>query len=360
MRSHSTVVIRASSPAKPWEAFPATRYLGSKRKLLGVLHEVFSRLEFETALDPFCGTGSVAYLLKTMGKSVTASDALLFNTTSARALVENDEVQLGCLAQSLVAGLPFEHGESGFIEQEFDGLFFEADENRFLDGILPRIHQLDEMKKALALHALGQACLAKRPYNLFHRANLAMRRRDVGRSFGNKATWDKPFSLHFASFATQADAAVMRGRAQCRAMNADVFEIEPGGFDLVYLDPPYVSAAGVGVDYLDYYHFLEGLCSPSDWGKRLLHRYRHKPLAGRGNSPWSDSRRIEEAVAEMLSRFCASILVISYRSDGIPSLEHIETALRRLGKVVEVIDLGQYTYALSRNRRSREALLVAR
>jgi adenine-specific DNA methylase len=356
------------SPSRPldaldqdaWKAFPATRYLGSKRKLLGALSEVFSRLCFETALDPFCGTASVAYLLKVMGKSVTACDALLFNATSARALVENDDVVLGELADTLVAGLPQETGEPGFIEQEFEGIFFENHENRFLDNVLPRIHALSGMTKELALYALGQACLAKRPYNLFHRANLAMRRRDVARSFGNKVTWDRPFADHFRSFAQQSDRALVPGRAPCCARVSDVFDIDPYGFDLVYLDPPYVSAAGIGVDYVDYYHFLDGLCAPWQWSQRLLRQYRHKPLDGRRGSPFSDSKRIEEAFEAVLSRFDRATLVISYRSDGIPSLERIELKLQKMGKKVERVDLGQYTYALSRNRLSREAVLIAR
>jgi len=32
-----------------------------------------------------------------------------------------------------------------------------------------------------------------------------------------------------------------------------------GNYDLAYIDPPYISAQGVGVDYLEFYHFLEGL-----------------------------------------------------------------------------------------------------
>jgi hypothetical protein len=46
----------------------------------------------------------------------------------------------------------------------------------------------NEYKRAIAYSALCQACLAKRPYNLFHRANLYMRTQDVERSFGNKTT----------------------------------------------------------------------------------------------------------------------------------------------------------------------------
>jgi adenine-specific DNA-methyltransferase len=346
----------AAAPA-PWERFPRTRYLGSKRKLLGPLAAVFARLEFDTALDPFCGTGAVAYLLKCLGKRVTAADALEANAVSARALVENDGATLGARIDELLDGLPDPAAPPGFVEQTFDELFFERDENRFVDQLLERIHQRDGAVRDLALHALFQACLAKRPYNLFHRANLSLRRRDVARSFGNKATWDTPFPVLMRRFAAAADRAVFGGR-RCRARCADALAHAPGEHDLVYLDPPYVSARGNRVDYLDYYHFLEGLSRPADWGARILHRYKHKPLAGRGESPWCDPARITAAFAETIARYAGATLVVSYRSDGIPSIDEITGFLVRAGKRVEIVDAGKYTYALSRNRRSREVVLV--
>ncbi|MCP4604078.1 MAG: DNA methyltransferase [Proteobacteria bacterium] len=347
-----------SSRLRNWESFPKTRYLGSKRKLLGMLVDVFDNLSFESALDPFSGTGAVAYLLKTMGKSVTASDTLESNVITARALVENSHTTLGDTVIALTDGLPDANASVGFVAKTFEGIFFTHNENCFIDGILPRIQNLSGEKKDLALWALFQACLVKRPYNLFHRANLEMRLRKVERSFGNKTTWERPFSELIHRFAAQADSAVFDSGRLCRSICADVMEIDPSGFDLVYLDPPYVSARGAGVDYFDYYHFLEGLSSPKNWSSRILNRYKHKPLKGRGESPWCDPKRICSVFESAIGGFSDSVLVISYRSDGIPSIVEIETYLKKAGKRVEIIDTGPYTYALSRNRRSREVVLV--
>jgi len=44
--------------------FPKTRYQGSKRKILPWMHSVFKKLEFDTVLDGFGGTGVVSFLLK--------------------------------------------------------------------------------------------------------------------------------------------------------------------------------------------------------------------------------------------------------------------------------------------------------
>lgn len=344
----------------PWLRFPNTRYLGSKRKLMPFLQYAFERLEFDRALDPFSGTASVAYLLKTMGKNVTAADNLQANFIAARALIQNNSVRLGTRVDALIADLPEDGDSPGFVESTFEGIFFERMENRFIDRVLPRAHALTGYRRDLALYALFQACLAKRPYNLFHRANLNMRKRNVPRSFGNKKTWDTPFSTLMKRYSTATDAAVCTCHPgqQCVALCSDVLDLDPSRYDFVYLDPPYISAKGAGVDYLDYYHFLEGLASPSNWGDRILHRYKHKPLSGRGKSPWCDPKRVGNEFEKVIRHYRETEFAISYRSDGIPSPDEICSFLKKAGKRVHVLDGGKYTYALSRNRRSREILFL--
>jgi adenine-specific DNA-methyltransferase len=352
--------VNGGEAKRKWELFPQTRFLGSKRKLLILLDDAFSRIEFETALDPFAGTGAVAYLLKTLGIRVTASDYLESNATISRALVANSTVRLSkSILEELVVE-PDDNADPGFIEQTFEGIFFKTLENRFIDAALNRIGKLDGPMRDLALYCLFQSCLAKRPYNLFHRANLSMRNRDVSRSFGNKTTWETPFEVLLRRNAKEANAAIIDTGQPCKALCADVFEIDPSGYDVVYLDPPYVSAKGSGVDYLDYYHFLEGLANPHDWQKRILHKYKHKPLEGRGESPFGKPATIKDAFEKTVRRFSGSTLVISYRSDGIPSIEELAEILVKAGKQVEIIDSGKYTYALSRNKRSREVVLMGR
>ena len=38
-------------------------------------------------------------------------------------------------------------------------------------------------------------------------------------------------------------------------MNSDIFDVKDD-YDLVYIDTPYISQKGGGVDYHDFYHFL--------------------------------------------------------------------------------------------------------
>ncbi len=337
--------------------FPRTRYQGSKRKLLPALADVFARLEFDTALDAFGGTGAVAYLLKSMGKTVTYNDAHRFNHVVGRALIANSATRLEPDAAAALLRRTPGRDYDDVVARTFDGLFFPRAENRWIDRVVQNIDALPRgFRRDVARFALFQACLAKRPYNLFHRANLAMRTRDVPRSFGNKTTWETPFATHFLRAVDEANAAVFSNGRRNRATRRDAAAADPA-VDLVYVDPPYVSARGTGVDYLDYYHFLEGLCRYDAWPGLVDARRKHRPIRHE-SSPWCDPARIEGAFDALFGHFARAHLVVSYRSEGTPSIAALRRLLRRHGRRVQTATRA-YRYALSPNARVREALLVA-
>lgn len=339
--------------------FPATRYLGSKRKLAATIVKQLGDLEFTTVLDAFGGTGAVAYALKQLGKHVTYNDILVFNHQIGLALIENDSVQLSDEEIKSI-GLQQDGVTYGdFIERTFAGIYFTDEENRWLDIAAGNIRRIENRyRRALAWFALFQSAMAKRPYNLFHRSNLYMRTADVTRSFGNKASWDRSFQEHFRRSAGQANAAVIDGGGICRAICRDALDVEPG-FDLVYIDTPYINHAGVGVDYQQFYHFLEGLIRYEEWPVLIDDRFRHRPLA-RVDQPWSDPGRCKEMFRRLFARYRSSIFVVSYRSDGIPSIDELAIMLRRVKRRTRVIDGSLYKYALSTNSKSREVLLIGR
>lgn len=343
-------------PTQP-KSPPATRYQGSKFKLLPALQVYFEELEFTTALDAFSGTACVSYLLKNLGKQVTANDCLRSNRLVARALIENQNTVLDeDLIDRLIQPQPGVAYED-FIESTFEDIYFTSAENRWLDVVAQNIPRLeDRYQRAIAYYALFQACTAKRPYNLFHRRNLYMRTADVRRSFGNKSTWDAPFEELFRKFVAVANEAVHDSGVPCAAVCHDVHEFE-GAFDLVYIDPPYINGKGVGVDYGDFYHFLEGLTDYPAWESRIDRSRKHLPMHRKG-SPWTDPHRIHSAFAELFERFAAATLVVSYRSDGIPSIAELKEILQRFKSNVRVVRLGRYQYALSKNSQSNEILLI--
>jgi adenine-specific DNA-methyltransferase len=76
-------------------------------------------------------------------------------------------------------------------------------------------------------------------------------------------------------------------------------------------------------------------------------------------NPWNDRAQIHAAFERVFDRFRGSILVVSYRSDGVPSPVELVELLKRHKPRVRVAHYGRYQYALSKNSTSGEMLLIA-
>ncbi|MEK7314388.1 MAG: DNA adenine methylase [Deltaproteobacteria bacterium] len=338
--------------------FPSTRFQGSKLKIIDWIWSAMEGLNFNTALDAFGGTGCVAYMLKQKGKKVTYNDALKFNRHIGLALIENDCVKLTEKDTEFLLTRHDKIKYPAFVYDTFKNIYFTDEENRWIDMVVTNINSLDGIyKKSLAYFALFQSCIIKRPYNLFHRKNLYVRLSDVKRNFGNKTTWDTPFNVHFEKFAGEANAAVFSNGQENTAMNSDIFDVKDD-YDLVYIDTPYISQKGGGVDYHDFYHFLEGLVNYQTWGDMIAYDTKHKRLKNTG-SPWTDKNSIHLAFDKLFEKFKNSILVVSYRSDGIPTVEELIKLLKKYKNDVKEMQRKSYKYALSSNH-TEEVLLVGK
>jgi SOS regulatory protein LexA len=339
--------------------FPSTRFQGSKTKLVERIWECIKELDFESSLDLFGGTGSVGYMLKTKGKQVYYNDYLRFNYLTGLGLIENSKENLNDKDLDFVLSRHSNIEYPNFIEKTFQDIYFTDEENRWLDVISTNIRQIkNKYKQALAYFALFQACTIKRPYNLFHRKNLYVRFADVERSFGNKTTWDKSFEEHFLTFVKEVNDAVFDNKQENKAFNQDAFDLNIKA-DLIYIDTPYISKKGVGVDYIDFYHFLEGLSDYQNWYKHIDFDSKHRKFKNK-KSVWSDKNKITEAFDKLFAKYKDSILVVSYRSDGIPSPEELQNLMKKYKKNVYEAFRSEYKYALSKNGDSKEILLIGR
>ncbi len=229
--------------------FPELRYMGSKHRLLPWIHSVLDTLDFETAADPFVGSGAVSYLLKAMGKRVVASDFLNFPATLATATIENSRMHLDGPALKKLLN-PVKNAP-GFIENTFSGVFYTRPDLRFLDRISHSIQKLDHPhQQALALAALFRSCLKKQPRGVF---TFTGNRYDDGRR-DLRLSIEEHFLEQIEVFNT-----IVFDNGRCHTVrHADVFNLRPRGTDLVYLDPPYVPRSDDNC-YVKRYHFLEGL-----------------------------------------------------------------------------------------------------
>ena len=333
-------------PTKNAGVLPSTRYQGSKYKILKWIDFYTKDLDFDTMLDAFGGTGCVGYMFKKNGKQVFYNDSLKFNHYVGLALIENKDTALTNEDLDFILKKHPKIKYPSFIQDTFHDIYFTDEENKWLDVVITNIGEIkDTFKQALAYYSLFQSCIIKRPYNLFHRKNLYIRTAEVERSFGNKKTWDTPFEDHFLKFVEEANNAVFDNGKKNQASHSDILNLTIPKIDLVYIDTPYISVKGVGVNYFDFYHFLEGIVFYDDWSKLIDENSRHKKIKN-GKSEWCNKGEIHGAFARLFDKFKNSILVVSYRDDGTPTISELADMLKKHKKSVEIKKLN-YKYVLS-------------
>ncbi len=142
-----------------------------------------------------------------------------------------------------------------------------------------------------------------------------------------------------------------------RALNLEPLSVT-GNFDLVYVDTPYISSKGVGVDYLHFYHFLEGLVIYDQWEERIDYTKKHRPLKA-VKSEWVDKNKIHSAFEKLFEHFKDSILVVSYRDNGIPSETELLEILHKFKKNIIEVKKVNYKYVLALDS-SSELLFIAK
>lgn len=343
-------------PAGPDIAnFPTTRYMGSKRRLLPFIKEIASTIPCDTVLDAFSGSGVVSYLFKLLGKTVTSNDFMAYCYRVADALVANEGVILSPDDVSML--LRRVEAMPTFIQDTFRGMYYAEDENRFLDRVSANIWQMeDETKRSLALSALARACLKKVPRGVF--TVFGDRYNDGRRDL--KMTLERHF---LEAIRLQNQAVFQTGRPH-HAVQGDIFDLSDGEFDLVYLDPPYVTKHSDN-DYIRRYHFIEGLATY--WqGVHILRDSRTKRLDHRP-SPFGSRASIHDAFRTLFRKFSTSTLLVSYSSNSLPSKDELIALMKDSGKQVEVYEydhrysFGNQGHKIGANRNKvREYLFVGR
>lgn len=312
------------TPTRDKVYLPQTRYYGSKRRLTEWLLDEFKKYDFKTAIDVFGGTSTVSLVLKHLNKKVTYNDILESNRTIALALLSNKPCSITNkeFEQFIDSVVP----EHGFISINYEGIYYTESENQWLDGALRALSRVENsIKKSEILYCLMQACLQKRPFNLFHRKNLYIRENNnKDTKFGNWATWEKPFSV----LMSRALGEIQKTRwvsefSPIILPCTDAIEI-PNIYDFVYLDPPYVPQRKQDISYMDRYHFLEGICQPKHWNERIDRSKKNYPIP----SPevmlkWNTKSSFKDSLFELVEKHNKSIVCLSYVHDAFPSIQEI-------------------------------------
>lgn len=234
-------------------AYPPTRFMGSKSKLLSEIWSVASQFQAETVVDLFSGSGIVGYMFKAQGKTVISNDYMSMSATFTKAMVENNNVTLPLNeAKSLLVT----HKESDhFVASTFKDLYYTDDENDLIDTLRTNIAGIhDQYKRAIAMTALIRACTKKRPRGIF---TYTGNRYDDGRK-----DLQKTLAQQFLEAVDAVNKAVFDNGKPNKSRNGDAMDLRIEQADLVYIDPPYYSPLSDN-EYVRRYHFVEGLAR--DW-----------------------------------------------------------------------------------------------
>lgn len=312
--------------------YPPTRFMGSKRKLLGEIWNVASRFEFDSVVDLFSGSGIVGYMFKSHGKTVISNDYMAMSATFTKAMVENNTVTLPIAeAEKLL----IKQGEvDHFVSDTFKDLYYTDEENELIDILRTNIAAIDDQyKKAIAMTALIRACTKKRPRGIF---TYTGHRYDDGRK-----DLQKTLSQQFLEAVEAVNNAVFDNHKANKSVNGDAMALDVEKPDLVYIDPPYYSPLSDN-EYVRRYHFIEGLAR--DWKGVEIQEHTKTKKFKSYPTPFSTKNGAYEAFDKLFSKFFGSILIVSYSSNSLPTQEDMVALMKKYKEHVEVVPV-DYKYA---------------
>jgi len=296
-----------------------TNYIGSKQKLTDWIWKSTPD-DVETAVDAFSGSSVVAYMFKTHGLGVHATDRLAYCHHIARAIVENDSTTLS--DEEIEKLLAPNAKAKDFVRKHFKGVYFQPGVHAVIDTIRSNIDStgLEGFKRDIALFALGKACITgKGGFGHFGTTKQQEGRADD----------PKGFQERFAANCRRISALVFKGERPCKAHHGDTRKILPGlKADAAYFDPPYATQFSQ-TNYERAYHFVEGLMTWWD-GKEI-----------QGGSQTKQYEIPTEVTRANASQFFQEFLgaakhiphwIISYRDQAFPSEKEIKKIVAAAGK----------------------------
>lgn len=314
------------------ERYPSTRWMGSKSKLLPHIQDVLRNIEFNSAIDLFSGSGIVGYLLKSLGKEVISNDYMALSAVFTKAMIENNSVLLSYdKAQAMLA--PSKSNADNFVAKTFKNLYFTDEENDLIDIIRNNIKKLtNQYERAIATTALARACIKKRPRGIFTY---------VGDRY-NDGRKDLQISLseHFLKAVKEVNNSVFDNGKLNTSRKGDAMTINKHA-DLVYMDPPYYSPLSDN-EYVRRYHFVEGLAC--DWQGLVIQEHTKTKKFKNYPTPFSTQKGAYDAFDKLFKKFKDSILIVSYSSNSLPTLDEMVGLLSKYKSEVEVVKV-DYKYS---------------
>ncbi len=301
------------------------KYLGSKRRLVGVLAKMTDAVDARTALDLFTGTTRVAQAFKSGGVHVTAVDTARYSEVFARCYIETDAgaIDHAALARAL-AHLQSVPPRAGYVTETFcqQARYFRPENGERIDAIRETIEA-------------EYAGCELYPILLTSLLEAADR---VDSTTGLQMAFLKQWAPRALRPLTLSPPALLPGGG--RAIRGDATEAVSrlGSFDVAYLDPPYNQHR-----YFTNYHVWETLVA---WDAPDHYGVACKRTDARDESTKSRFNRKGEmpsALARCVSAVDADLVIISYNNEAWLSLDDLRDMCAPLG-AVEVVAFDSKRY----------------
>jgi adenine-specific DNA-methyltransferase len=281
------------------------KYLGSKRRLVPHLGALLDEAGARTALDLFTGTTRVAQDWKRRGAEVWAVDLARYAHILARCYIETDAATTDLAdLDDILCHLQHLPGQDGYVTATFSqaSRYFQPHNARRIDAIRA------EIEVAFAAHPLYPVLLA----SLLEAADR------VDSTTGLQMAYLKQWSPRSHQPLTLRRPSLLAGPGHACQGDATELVSSLPEVDLAYLDPPYNQHR-----YFTNYHVWETLVawdSPDHYGvacKRLDARH---PST---KSVFNDRRRAPQALADVIARVRAGVVVISASNEGWVGLDDL-------------------------------------
>jgi len=247
-------------------------------------------------------------------------------------MIENSTVTLPIeeAKELLIPKIESDH----FVARTFGGLYYSDDENDQIDVLRTNIAAIrDQYKHAIAMTALIRACIKKRPRGIFTYTGY---RYDDGRK-----DLQKSFAQQFLEAVEAVNKSIFDNGRTNRSKHGDAMDLRVDQADLVYIDPPYYSPLSDN-EYVRRYHFVEGLAR--DWKGVEIQEHTQTKKFKSYPTPFSTRKGAADAFDKLFKKFADSILLVSYSSNSLPSLDEMVAIMAKYKEHVEVIPI-DYKYS---------------
>ena len=291
------------------------KYLGSKRRLVPVLGDLFARSGASTALDLFTGTTRVAQEFKRRGADVTAVDTARYAEVFARCHIATDgaTVDRRQLDEALahLSSLP---GTPGYVTETF------CVRSRYFQPF--NGERIDAIRDALA------ADFADSPLYPILLTSLIYAADRVDSTTGLQMAYVKEWSPRSFNRLELRVPELLDGPG--RAVRGDATEVvhQLPEVDLAYLDPPYNQHR-----YFTNYHIWETLVA---WDAPAHYGVACKRIDSRDDatkSVFNATRAMPAALAATVAGVRAEVVVLSYNDESWVSLDDLVAMCAERGHV---------------------------